>query len=105
MSQRFAIVHGASEDEVHADLWEAVRLELHRAVRRAPISLSTTVSRKRPIHLIPEQLRAEAHLRIGRLLAAHTPRREARRGDFRDRQPAQPRRSPDHLTRRTRAAR
>ena len=28
--------------------------------------------------LIPEEQRAEAHLRIGRLLAAHTPRREAR---------------------------
>ena len=67
-----SIVHGASEEQVHSDLWEAVRLEfivrlegsykfVHDRVQEAAYSL------------IPEQLRAEAHLRIGRLLAAHTP--------------------------------
>jgi signal transduction histidine kinase/GAF domain-containing protein len=67
-----SIVHGKSEDELHSDLWEAMRLEYvvrveglckfaHDRVQEAAYSL------------IPEQLRAEAHLRIGRLLNAHTP--------------------------------
>ena len=67
-----SIVHGKSEDELHSDLWEAMRLEyvvrveglckfVHDRVQEAAYSL------------IPEQLRAEAHLRIGRLLNAHTP--------------------------------
>jgi PAS domain S-box-containing protein len=65
-------VHGTSEEEVHSDLLEAVRLEfivrledsyrfIHDRVQEAAYSL------------IPEQLRTESHLRIGRLLAAHTP--------------------------------
>jgi predicted ATPase len=67
-----SIVHGTSEEEVHLDLWEAVRLELivrlegvyrfvHDRVQEAAYSL------------IPADLRAAAHLRIGRLLAARTP--------------------------------
>ncbi len=67
-----SLVHGTSEEEVHSDLWEAVRLELivrlegvyrfvHDRVQEAAYSL------------IPADLRAAAHLRIGRLLAAHTP--------------------------------
>jgi predicted ATPase len=67
-----SIVHGTSENEVHSDLWEAVRLEfivrlegscrfVHDRVQEAAYSL------------IPQQSRAEAHLRMGRLLAAHTP--------------------------------
>ena len=67
-----SIVHRTSEEEIHSDLWEAVRLELivrlegvyrfvHDRVQEAAYSL------------IPVDLRAAAHLRIGRLLAAHTP--------------------------------
>src|SRR5260221_5455721 len=67
-----SIVHGTSEKEVHSDLWEAVRLEfivrlkgtykfVHDRVQEAAYSL------------IPGELRPEAHLRIGRLLATHTP--------------------------------
>src|SRR5262249_10720330 len=65
-------IHGTSEDELHSDLWEAVRLEyivrlegsykfVHDRVQEAAYSL------------IPEQLRAETHLGIGRLLTARTP--------------------------------
>ena len=67
-----SIVHRTSEEEIHADLWEAVRLELivrlegvyrfvHDRVQEAAYSL------------IPTDQRAAAHLRIGRLLAANTP--------------------------------
>jgi PAS domain S-box-containing protein len=65
-----SIVHGTSEDQVHSDLWEAVRLEfiarqegiykfIHDRIHEAAYSL------------IGEHSRAETHLRIGRLLWAH----------------------------------
>lgn len=65
-------VLGKSKDEIRLDFWDAVRLELvehsegsykfiHDRVQEAAYSL------------MPERLRAEAHLRVGRLLAAHTP--------------------------------
>jgi PAS domain S-box-containing protein len=67
-----SIVCGKSEEEVHSDLWNAVRLELivrlpgfyrfvHDRVQEAAYST------------IPEELRAGAHLRIGRSLATHIP--------------------------------
>ena len=69
------IARGTSEPELHADLWEAVRQELitrsegtykfvHDRVQEAAYSL------------LPEELRGEAHLRIGRLLLSRTAPRE-----------------------------
>ena len=66
------LIRGTSEQAVHADLWEAVQQELilhlesvykfvHDRVQEAAYSL------------IPADLLSAAHLRIGRLLAAHTP--------------------------------
>jgi predicted ATPase/signal transduction histidine kinase len=63
---------GTSEEKLHSDLWEALSLEfivrsegsykfVHDRVQEAAYSL------------IPEELRAEAHLQIGRLLTACTP--------------------------------
>ena len=67
-----AIVLGTSEDEVHAALWEAVRLEL---VERLPGLYRFVHDRvqEAAYSLIPEEQRAAAHLRIGRLLVAQTP--------------------------------
>jgi predicted ATPase len=69
------LLRGTPQDQVHADLWEAVRLELvdrldhgyrfvHDRVQEAAYSL------------IAEASRAQAHLRIGRLLAAQRPPEE-----------------------------
>ena len=65
-------VLGTSEEQVHAPLWAAVRQEL---VERQEGSYKFIHDRvqEAAYSLIPEQLRAEAHLRIGRLLTAHTP--------------------------------
>src|SRR5262245_57929072 len=77
-SAEFAMLRMAYQDpdeELHRHLWEAVpaglifRSEdsyrfLHDRVQEAAYSL------------IPQELRPEAHLRIGRLLAAHTPPEE-----------------------------
>src|SRR5262249_49523425 len=66
------MVYQGSKEELHRQLWEAVRLGLifrsgdsyrflHDRVHEAGYSL------------IPEELRREAHLHIARLLASHTP--------------------------------
>ena len=55
-----------------SDLWEAVRQEL--IVRsEAPTRFLHDRVQEAAYSLIPKELRAAAHLRIGRLLAAHTP--------------------------------
>ena len=67
-----SLVQGASEEQVHADLWEVVRLEL---IQRSDDSYKFVHDRiqEAAYLLVPQELRGEAHLRIGRLLAAHTP--------------------------------
>ena len=67
-----SIVRGTAEEQVHAALSEALRQEL---VERLDGSYKFTHDRvqEAAYSLIPEALRAETHLRIGRLLVAHTP--------------------------------
>src|SRR5712672_1610334 len=67
-----SIASGTSEAQVHADLREAVRLELVERQHGAYKFVHDRVQ-EAAYTLIPEALRAEAHLRIGRLLAAQTP--------------------------------
>src|SRR6266481_1860511 len=66
-----SIVHSRAEG-VHSDLWEAVRLELILRLENSYKFVHDRVQ-EAAYSQIPEELRAEAHLRIGRLLAAHTP--------------------------------
>ncbi len=62
-----SIVHGTSEEEVHSDLWEALRLGF--IVRlEASYKFGHDRVQEAAYLLIPEELRAEAHLRIGRQL-------------------------------------
>jgi serine/threonine protein kinase len=67
-----SIVLGKSSEDVGLDLWDAVRMEL---VERLEDSYKLVHDRvqEAAYSLIPERLRPEAHLRVGRLLAAHTP--------------------------------
>jgi predicted ATPase len=62
---------GSSEEDVHSDLWETERLEF---IVRLKGSYKFVHDRfqEAAYSLIPEELRAEVHLRTGRLLAAHT---------------------------------
>ena len=75
------MVYQDSDEGMHGQLWEAVRTGLifrsedsyrflHDRVQEAAYSL------------IPQELRAETHLRIGMLLAAHTPPEKLEEGIF-----------------------
>jgi PAS domain S-box-containing protein len=76
-----SLVHGTSEEDVHADLREAVGLEL--IVRRESVyRFVHDRVQEAAYSLIPEDLRAAAHLRIGRLLAAHTPPEKREEASF-----------------------
>jgi len=68
-----ALVRGTSEEQLHTDLWEAVRLELIERLDGGYRFVHDRIQ-EAAYALIPEPSRADAHLRIGRLLVAHTPR-------------------------------
>jgi PAS domain S-box-containing protein len=67
-----AMVYQDSKEDMHGDLWEAVRTGLVFRSEGAYRFLHDRVQ-EAAYALIPADLRAAAHLRIGRLLAAHTP--------------------------------
>ncbi len=67
-----SIVHGTSEEQLHADLWEAVRAGVDCTLENVYRFVHDRVQ-EAAYSLIPADLRAAAHLRIGRLLAANTP--------------------------------
>ena len=65
-------VAGTSEERVQAALWSAVGQELVERINGAYRFVHDRVQ-EAAYSLIPEASRAASHLRIGRLLAAHTP--------------------------------
>jgi PAS domain S-box-containing protein len=67
-----SVVLAKSKHDVRSDLWDAVRLELIEHLEDSYKFIHDRVQ-EAAYSLIPEPLRAEVHLRIGRLLAAHTP--------------------------------
>ncbi|MEA2745692.1 MAG: hypothetical protein QOG25_4063 [Acetobacteraceae bacterium] len=67
-----SIVLGRSKEDLRSDLWDAVRLELIENLEGSYKFIHDRVH-EAAYSLIPERLRAQAHLRIGRLLAAHSP--------------------------------
>jgi PAS domain S-box-containing protein len=60
----------SSEEQVHASLWAAVRLELVERLEGSYRFVHDRVQ-EAAYSLILEELRAQTHLRIGRLLATH----------------------------------
>jgi Predicted ATPase len=71
-STALSMVLGISEGQLDTTLWPARHQGLVERVAGAYRFVHDRVQ-EAAYGLIPEQLRGEAHLRIGRLLAAHTP--------------------------------
>ncbi|WP_246641427.1 trifunctional serine/threonine-protein kinase/ATP-binding protein/sensor histidine kinase [Paraburkholderia edwinii] len=67
-----AVALGSPEERVHADLSDALRLELVERLSGAYRFAHDRVQEAAYL-LIPEASRPAAHLQIGRMLAAHTP--------------------------------
>ena len=67
---------------MHGQLWEAVRTGSHLSRRKDSYRFLHDRVQEAAYSLIPEELRAEAHLRIGRLLATHTPPEKREEGIF-----------------------
>ena len=66
------LIRGTSEQAVHADLWEAVRQDLILRQQGTYKFIHDRIH-EAAYTLIPADLRAPSHLRIGRMLAAHRP--------------------------------
>jgi PAS domain S-box-containing protein len=75
------IVLGIPEEQVHAALWPAVRLGLVERLEGSYKFMHDRVQ-EAAYSLIPQALRAEVHLRIGRLYAARTPPEEREEAIF-----------------------
>src|SRR6267154_756161 len=67
-----SLVHGTTEAEIHSLLDEAVRAELLERGKDSYHFIHDRIQEAAYL-LVPESVRPEAHLRIGRLLAANTP--------------------------------
>ena len=67
-----SLVYGTTEAEVHSVLAEAVRAELVERRNNSYRFIHDRIQ-EAAYSLVPESFRPEVHLRIGRLLAAHTP--------------------------------
>ncbi|QRM34255.1 AAA family ATPase [Microvirga sp. VF16] len=67
-----SIVFETSEEQIHVALWPAVRQELVERLTGTYRFVHDRIQ-EAAYSLIPEELRGEAHLRIGRLLATHIP--------------------------------
>jgi PAS domain S-box-containing protein len=67
-----SIIFGTSEEQVHPAMWPAVAQELIERLAGAYRFVHDRVQ-EAAYSLIPTDLRAAAHLRIGRLLVSHTP--------------------------------
>ncbi len=83
-SAEFALLEMVSQDskeEMHARLWEAVRAGLIFRTEHSYRFLHDRVQ-EAAYSLIPQELRAEVHLRIGKLLAAHTSPEKREEGIF-----------------------
>ena len=66
-------VHGGSEEEIHSELWEAVRAGLVLRMAGSYTFVHDRVQ-EAAYALVPEEARAQVHLRIGRvLLGSMTP--------------------------------
>jgi PAS domain S-box-containing protein len=76
-----ALVYEVSGEELHSDLQEGLRSGLVLHSEGAYRFLHDRVQ-EAAYSLIPKHLRAEAHLRIGRLLAEHTPREKREESIF-----------------------
>ena len=75
------IVFQDSNEEMHGRLWEAVRAGLIFRSENSYRFLHDRVQ-EAAFSLIPQELRAESHLRIGKLLVAHTPQEKLEEGIF-----------------------
>jgi PAS domain S-box-containing protein len=67
-----SLVYGTTETEIHSVLAEALRAELIERRENSYRFIHDRIQEAAYL-LVPESLRPQAHLRIGRLLVAHTP--------------------------------